>query len=442
MCQCADAYWHILFLRVPDSQERFPYFHYCACTYAFGVMENINLGFHIISFLLALLAASILFIFNAERKHSNRLLAFLILLFAYQNLIFLLLFSKIILKVPFLMRSLAPTTFLFGPVSYLYIRSVLNDELKFRKYDWLLILPSVLVLINFIPYYLLPKQEKINYIIDNFYGQKQTQDPGRGYIPSLLYYLIRILWSGIFLFLNFRLIIRFRSSNTPALLRGNKNLLNWLFIFNFLLAVVWIATILRVFMPTLKNAHLTIADLLFGFTIIFICLQLFIRPQILYGIYSPLSLKETEHKLVTTQPGYSDQQKMIGNEGNPETMQSLQAKTIDLQTQINYKTRIENCFNQQKPYLNPDYSLEQMVIDVGIPRYILSAFINREYGMGFREFLNRYRIEFFIENLNDSSWSNLTLEAIAWQCGFNSRSTFISHAKKVTGKTPSELMKS
>ena len=82
-----------------------------------------------------------------------------------------------------------------------------------------------------------------------------------------------------------------------------------------------------------------------------------------------------------------------------------------------------------------------MAADVEIPRYLLSAFINREYGMGFREFLNRYRVQYFLDNLHTPSWSNLTLEAIAWQCGFNSRSTFINHSKKMTGKTPSEFMK-
>ena len=60
---------------------------------------------------------------------------------------------------------------------------------------------------------------------------------------------------------------------------------------------------------------------------------------------------------------------------------------------------------------------------------------------GFREFLNRYRVDYFKENLEKPGWKNLTLEAIAAECGFNSRITFISNFKKITGTTPSEYIK-
>lgn len=72
---------------------------------------------------------------------------------------------------------------------------------------------------------------------------------------------------------------------------------------------------------------------------------------------------------------------------------------------------------------------------------LLSAFINREYGIGFREFLNRYRVDYFKENLDNPDWKNLTLEAIAAEYGFNIRSTFIANFKKITGTTPSEYIK-
>jgi AraC-like DNA-binding protein len=100
---------------------------------------------------------------------------------------------------------------------------------------------------------------------------------------------------------------------------------------------------------------------------------------------------------------------------------------------------VENYFLEKKPFLSTEYSLEQLVNDIHVPRYILSALINREYGMGFRDFLNRYRVDYFKENLHNPNWSNLTLEAIGEKCGFHSRSTFINNFKRITGKTPSEF---
>ena len=141
-------------------------------------------------------------------EHSNRLLAFILIFFAVQNLIFILLFTRLILEVPWLIRLAAPTTFLLAPAAYIYTRSILNDELTFKK-DWLFLIPAILTLVNFIPYYLLPAQEKINYLNENFYGQHQGLDAGRGFIPSKLYYIIRICWSAIFIFFSFKMIYHF-----------------------------------------------------------------------------------------------------------------------------------------------------------------------------------------------------------------------------------------
>ncbi len=408
-------------------------------------MEKINIAFHSISFLLAMLAGSLLLLVNQERKHSNRLLAFVLIFFAVQNLIFILLFTRLILEVPWMIRLAAPTTFLIAPATYIYTRSVLNDELSFRKKDWLLLIPAILTLVNFIPYYLLTASEKINYLNENFYGQHQTQDAGRGIIPSNLYYAIRICWSVIFIILNFRMLYMFRKRNSPGILVRNKILLRWLLTLNVLLAAVLVAMVFRVVIPTIKNTQLTIGDILLGGTILLICLNLFIRPQILYGIYNPLPLtKLTPHDNLNT--GVAGDA-LIGSTSFSETdtidLHEERKASIDIDPdeQFRIKMIVEQYFIDKNPFLNLEYSLDHMVADIKIPRYLLSAFINREYGMGFREFLNRYRVNYFKDNLQNPKWTNLTLEAIGSECGFKNRSTFITNIKKITGQLPSELMK-
>lgn len=391
--------------------------------------------------LLALLAAYLLIGVNQERKHSNRLLAFIMTIFGFQNLIFILLFTKWILSVPWLLRTLAPTTFLIAPASFIYIRSVLNDELKFGKLDWLFLVPSVLVLVNFIPYYLLPIRDKIDYLNSNFYGVSPSNDPARGIVPGMFYYIVRICWSAIFLVASFRLIRRFKERNPPLVILNNRVLLNWLFTFNSLLTGVWAATVLKIFIPALKNTQFPVADLLLGITILFICLQLFMRPSILYGVFRPLNtiavqalvLPQHEHETIAEQISNPDDRVI-----QPATENLDQ---ISGHEQLRYKYLIEHHFQTQRPFLNADYSLEDLVADIRVPRYILSAFINQEYGMGFREFLNRHRVDFFKSNLQKPSWANLTLEAMAEECGFNSRSTFINNFKKITGQTPSDFIR-
>jgi AraC-like DNA-binding protein len=406
-------------------------------------MEFIAIAFHLVSLLLAILAAALLLWVNQERKHSNRLLAFILILFAGQNIIYILLFSRLILNAPWLLRAFAPTTFLIGPAVYIYIRSILFDEIDFRKYDWLFLIPAILTIINFVPYYSLSETDKIYYLNEHFYAQNPSQDSGRGILPSTIYYTIRICWSAYFLFINFRMISLFREKNTSELLANNKKLLSWLFIFNCILAAVWVVSLFNIFIPILGNMQPGINNILFGATIFFICVQLFIRPQILYGIFNPLSNIDSGAKKILTQDTTANQafssemeeQKIFRNEVNEATLHISHAD------QLKFKIHIEQYLIEKKPYLKTNYSLEQMVIDTQIPRYILSAFINREYGMGFREFLNRYRVDYFKSNLYKPSWNNLTLEAIAEECGFHSRSTFINNFKKITGQTPSDFLK-
>jgi AraC-like DNA-binding protein len=408
-------------------------------------MEVLNIAFHLVSFLLALLAAFLLLWINYERKHSNRLLAFVLILFAMQNLVFVLLFSKLMLEVPWLLRVFGPSTFLIGPLTFVYIRSILNNELKFKKYDWLLLIPAILALINFIPYYLLPTDEKIAYLNNNFYNKTQSQDSGKGILPSTIYYVIRVCWSGILIFLGFRLLYLFKKRNTTELLAKNNILLKWLFTFNCLLAAILIVTILKIFIPTIKNTKLTVADILLAASILFICLQLFIRPQILYGIFQPLP---KDHIISTISP-LTD---VLKDQAYPPPLVLAVNKAIsseeitaltdnDQAEQFRYKNLVETYFREKRPFLQSNYSLEQLVIDTHIPRYILSAFINREYGMGFREFLNRYRVEYLIAHLNKPEWQQFTLEAIATECGFSSRITFFKNFKQITGQTPSKYIR-
>jgi AraC-like DNA-binding protein len=405
-------------------------------------MEILNIAFHLFSFMLALLASALLLFVNQERRHSNHLLAFVLITFAFQNLMLILLFSKLMLKVPWLLRVFAPTTFLLGPAAYLYVRSVLNDELKFKKHDWMLLIPAVLVIINFIPYYILPAHEKVNFLSKNFYGVIPNQDSGRGILPNAVYYLLRVVWSGAFLYLGFRLIIRFRKKASPEVYANNKALLKWLFTFFVLLTTILFAALLKVLIPPIKNTQLTIADLFLAATLVFVCLQLFIRPQILYGVYQPISL--TGRKIfgegIRESNGLTSQ--VIAEVTTPLDPGKMDSIPVFMrEEQLRHKLLIEKLFFEKRPYLQLDYDLEQMGIDTNMQRNVLSAFINKEYGVGFREFINRYRVNYFKDNLNNPLWNTLTLEAIAEECGFQSRSTFINNFKKITGQTPSEYLK-
>lgn len=95
-----------------------------------------------------------------------------------------------------------------------------------------------------------------------------------------------------------------------------------------------------------------------------------------------------------------------------------------------------------KPYRKPDLTLSSLSNQIRIPVHYLSQVINEKINCHFLDFINRYRIEEAKSSLIDQSSENYTIEAIAYEVGFNSKSTFYSAFKKVTNTTPANYRKS
>jgi AraC-like DNA-binding protein len=67
----------------------------------------------------------------------------------------------------------------------------------------------------------------------------------------------------------------------------------------------------------------------------------------------------------------------------------------------------------------------------------LSYVINTGFQKNFNDFVNAYRVADFQKKVNDPKLSHYTLLALAYECGFNSKSTFNRAVKKATGQLPS-----
>lgn len=104
--------------------------------------------------------------------------------------------------------------------------------------------------------------------------------------------------------------------------------------------------------------------------------------------------------------------------------------------------KIRTYLTSEKPYLITDLSLGQMAEDLEIPYKDLSRTMNEDMGMNFFTLINHYRIEEFKRELQDPNNNNLTLLGLAYKCGFNSKTTFNTVFKKVTGQTPSQYKQS
>ena len=104
-----------------------------------------------------------------------------------------------------------------------------------------------------------------------------------------------------------------------------------------------------------------------------------------------------------------------------------------------YLTTLIRYMDDEKPYINGNLSITDLSRRTGIPRHYITEVLNEKYGRNFFSFVNEYRVREVISRLRDSRYEHYTILAIAFDSGFNSKSTFNTFFKAYTGKTPSNF---
>jgi AraC-like DNA-binding protein len=94
---------------------------------------------------------------------------------------------------------------------------------------------------------------------------------------------------------------------------------------------------------------------------------------------------------------------------------------------------------EKRPYTDPDLTLAGLAERLDMTSHNLSEVINTKIGQTFFDFINKYRVEKVARDLRDPDKRNLKLLALAFEAGFNSKSSFNSIFKRFTGRTPSEF---
>lgn len=95
----------------------------------------------------------------------------------------------------------------------------------------------------------------------------------------------------------------------------------------------------------------------------------------------------------------------------------------------------------ERPYLNENLSLPLLADLSNLTQAQLSQIINQYYNKSFYDFINQYRVKEAQKMLTSSDAKNLTILAIAFDCGFKSKSSFNRYFKKYCGHSPSEFIK-
>ena len=106
-----------------------------------------------------------------------------------------------------------------------------------------------------------------------------------------------------------------------------------------------------------------------------------------------------------------------------------------------YRHQLETLMSDEKPYLDPNLTLRDLAQMMEISPNHLSQLLNEGFDKNFAEYVNTYRLETFKSKAADPKQQHLTILALAFDSGFNSKTVFNTFFKKTMGMTPSTYWK-
>jgi AraC-like DNA-binding protein len=296
--------------------------------------------------------------------------------------------------------SSAALFFLLAPWVYLYVRSVCYKNYR----------PGMLSLLHGFPFLFV-----LAYTLGILLTEHQPELPGILSYPSNHY--LQLFWGINFLQILAYILAMVRVVNSYH--RRIKELyssisrikMDWLNGLLLLISLYWVFVVTKGIMTIIQPEATTFARAvdLFSITIflVFVCI-LVVRGLAHINIFNGVVANGNLH------PKLSEQE----------------ARAIYLQ--------VLDFMQQNKPYLLPTLSLDQLGTQVNLPAWQISYAINHVTGQNFFSFINAYRVKEAQRKLEVVGERKLTVLEILYDVGFNSKSTFNNVFKKATGMTPTE----
>lgn len=383
-------------------------------------------NFHDIALILvvfqSLLLAGLLLTLRQGKRLSNRLLALFITATGMVALDTLLYWCAP-LKQLYLADS-PQIFFLFkfaplvqGPLLYFYVKSVIYTDFRARTRD----------LVHFIPAFACPVWIAL---IFNTLGSDQLQAGIHDYVVYWDNLLFRALIVGeVILVLVYALATLKLMLEYGKRLRENYSNLGgierrWLKILIMGFSLIYLWTLLIQLSSSLVTQQTASLMGLAGNYLNFLFINLLVFYNLLHsnvvqGIRDPEGPTQTAPAAEPAEDPAAEERK--------DTFAPAQIRSI------------ERAMTEDRVYLTPDLTLEQLATSANLPARTTSNIINRHFNMSFFDFVNYHRVE-AAKALLTAEPDKSVLE-ISELAGFNSKSAFNRFFKKFAGVTPTEFRK-
>ena len=351
----------------------------------------------------------IFFLSNKNRKSKVNFFHGLLLLsiVACITEIFLM-YSGYIIHCLYLVDFSEPFGLAIGPTFYLLVKSITKGKLNWKHYLHLAF--PVIHLFLELPFLVLPEDAKYNAWVGSYHPDWARRPFDYPYDPRMFWttdnvteisLIILFLYTGMGLYEIFKAFKKQKESFWRPTIPSLK-FLRWEV---FLIATAGLGIlIVKIFHDHDTGDHL-------------------------FAAYITVTIYLTSFRIIK-QSGFFQQ---------PALGDTLKYKTsaVSLEDQKALLEKLNNVMMDQKPFLRPDFSLPDLARMLGTTVHILSQTINEGLGRNFFEMVAEYRVGEAKILLKEQP--NIKVEEIAEQVGYNSKSSFNTMFKKITGTTPSKF---
>lgn len=347
--------------------------------------------------------APIIFFQQKGNRQSNKFLAIFLLIVTLVLISNLVTISHLYKSYPHLIGISFLLWYLLPVAFYFYVKTGVEQKYKFRWYEFLHLAPFIYMIFNIYSFYFLAPEFKLNWF------ESYLSSPRNFNLTSLFL----IVYSFSYLTASYYILIAFEKNYKKDYadtclehLGGIRRLLHVYTIYKILDLVGMAATLI---------ANQSVVDIM---QFISISLSIFI-VVIVYTF-----VKEPE--------------KFFRNEIRKQKYKTSALSGEDI---THYSGQLSQLMENRKLYLDSEIKLSTLAHELNISQHTLSQVINQYHNTNFYDYINKFRVEEVKTRLVNNANKEVTILTIAYEAGFNSKSSFNNIFKKYVGKSPTQYLK-